>query len=229
MRRIFITATDTGAGKTYVTASLLRSLKGAGRDVIGLKPVASGSEGAEVSPDVAALLEAQGMPESVAVNMNLYSFDAALAPSQAAAKENRSIDPEKLLDWCEKQSRDHEISLIEGVGGLMVPLAKDYLLADWLHDMPDCEVLLVVRARLGGINHALLTLDKLNRMGRPPRWVVINDVDGEGEAMLKHHHVALMPFLHESSEVICLSHRAAATDILKGITGLVGSGGRSLS
>ncbi len=229
MRRIFVTATDTGAGKTYVTTSLLRSLRDAGRNVIGLKPVASGSEGAEVSPDVAALLQAQDMPESAAVNINLYNFDAALAPSQAAARENRSIDPEKLLDWCKKQSRGHEISLIEGIGGLMVPLAKDYLLTDWLDAMLDCEVLLVVRARLGGINHALLTLDKLHAMGRPPRWIIINDIDGEGEAMLKHHHVALMPFLHESSETICLSHRAAAKDVLKGIADLIGSGGHSFS
>jgi len=202
MRRIFITATDTGAGKTYVTASLLRSLKGAGRDVIGLKPVASGSEGAGVSPDVAALLEAQGMPESAAANINLYSFDAALTPSQAAAEEDRSIDPHELLEWCKKQSSGHEISLIEGVGGLMVPLAEDYLLADWLSDMPDCEVMLVVRVRLGGINHALLTLDKLNRMGRPPRWVVINDVDNIGQAMLASHQSALA----KTAELIVIPH-----------------------
>jgi dethiobiotin synthetase len=202
MRRIFITATDTDAGKTYVTASLLRSLKRAGRDVIGLKPVASGSEGAPISPDVAALLKAQDMPESTAAYINLYSFAAALAPSQAAAGEERSVDPQTLVDWCKEQSSAHDISLIEGVGGLMVPLTEDYLVADWLGDMPDCEVMLVVRAKLGGINHALLTLDKLNLMGRAPRWIIINDAGNVGQAMLASHQSALAG----TAELIVMPH-----------------------
>jgi len=206
MHRIFVTATDTGAGKTYVTASLLRSLKESGRDAIGLKPVASGNEGEKINPDVAALLKAQGLPESEAANINLYSFDAALAPYQAAAKENKNIDPKALVDWCMEKSGGHDISLIEGVGGLMVPLAENYLVSDWIKDMPDCEVMLIVHARLGGINHALLTLDKLTRMGRPPRWVVINDVDKVGQAMLERHIGAVQPFLSPSTLLELVLH-----------------------
>jgi len=205
MRRIFITATDTDAGKTYVTASLLRALISAGNKVIGLKPVASGREGAAISPDVAALLKAQCLPDSTAANINLYNFGAALAPSQAAAEEGQSIDPQALLGWCKERSKGYDISLIEGVGGLMVPLTDDYLVADWLNDMPDCEILLVVRARLGGINHALLTIDKLNRMGRPPRWIVINDGDNVGEDMLARHQQALA----KAGELIIVPHGMA--------------------
>ena len=202
MRRIFITATDTDAGKTYVTASLLRALKTAGRDVIGLKPIASGSEGAAISPDVAALLKAQDLADSAAANINLYSFNAALAPSQAAAEEGQNIDLQELVKWCEQQAEGHDISLIEGVGGLMVPLAEDYLVCDWLDDMPDCEVLLVVRTRLGGINHALLTLDKLQRMGRSPRWIVLNDADHVGQEMqAKHKHA-----LEKYGEISVIEH-----------------------
>jgi len=205
-RRIFITATDTGAGKTYVTASLLRALKEAGRDVIGLKPIAAGNEGAKINPDVAALLEAQGLPDSEASSINLYSFDASLAPSQAAAEEGRHIDPQRLVQWCEEKSEGHDISLIEGVGGLMVPLAEDYLVSDWLSDTQDCEVMLVVRAKLGGINHALLTLDKLTRMGRPPQWVIINDADNVGQAMLESHQDALAVSGVSIVQQISLSH-----------------------
>ncbi len=207
VRRIFITATDTGAGKTYVTASLLRALKEAGKEVVGLKPVAAGCEGAKVNPDVSALLEAQGLPESDAANINLYSFDAALAPSQAAAEEGRLIDPQELVGWCKEKSGSHDISLIEGVGGLMAPLTEDYLVSDWLDDMPDCEVMLVVRARLGGINHALLTLDKLNYMGRPPRWVVINDTDNVGKEMIEAHAQALTSRT-STGPITCLSYSA---------------------
>jgi dethiobiotin synthetase len=202
MRRIFVTATDTDAGKTYVTSSLLRALKKEGRDVIGLKPIASGSEGAAISPDVAALLKAQDLPDSAAASINLYSFFAALAPSQAATEEGRNIDPEELAAWCEEQSRGYKISLIEGVGGLMVPLVENYLVSDWLNDMPDCTVLLVVRARLGGINHALLTLDKLQRMGRLPRWIVINDAERVGQDMLEKHRHALTKY----GEVSVIEH-----------------------
>jgi len=205
MHRIFVTATDTGAGKTYVTASLLRALKESGRDVIGLKPVASGNEGEKINPDVAALLEAQGLRESEAASINLYSFDAALAPSQSAAEEGKSIGPRELVRWCEKKSKGHEISLIEGVGGLMAPLADNYLVSDWLADMPDCEVMLVVRARLGGINHALLTLDKLNHMGHPPKWVIINDVDNIGNKMIEAHAQTLTSRA-SAGHIICLSY-----------------------
>jgi len=170
--------------------------------VIGLKPIASGSEGAAISPDVAALLKVQDLPASAAASINLYSFDAALAPSQAAAEEGRNIDPQALVAWCKKQSVGHDISLIEGVGGLMVPLRQGYLVSDWLDDMPDCEVLLVIRARLGGINHALLTLDKLHRMGRSPRWIVINDADHVGQDMLARHKHALAA----SGEVSVIEH-----------------------
>lgn len=206
VRRIFITGTDTGAGKTYVTASLLRTLKESGRDVIGLKPVASGNEEAKINADVATLLKGQGLPDSEAPNINLYSFDAALAPSQAAAKEGRTIDPKALVDWCREMSSNHEISLIEGVGGLMVPLAGNYLVSDWLGDMPDCEVMLVVRARLGGINHALLTLDKLKHMGRPPKWIIINDIDEVGQVMLEQHQAALAAGGAETADQVCMPY-----------------------
>jgi len=130
--RLFITATDTGAGKTYVTTALICALQDAGKDVIALKPVACGNGGEAINPDVAALLKAQGLPERDVEKINLYSFDAALAPSQAAAEEGRKIDPKELIDWCSEQSKGHEICLIEGVGGLMVPLAEWFLVADWL-------------------------------------------------------------------------------------------------
>ncbi len=204
-RRIFITATDTGAGKTHVTVSLLRELRAAGRDVIGLKPVASGCERHQVNADVAALLKAQGLPEISAAYINRYSFDAPLAPAYAAASQGVAIEPAALVRWCAEKSAAHALSLIEGVGGLMVPLTSGYLVCDWLADMPDCEVLLVIRAHLGGINHALLTLDRLCRMGRAPRWIVVNDADAAGEAMLDQHAAAITARFG-ATDLICCRH-----------------------
>ena len=204
-RRIFVTATDTDAGKTYITAMLLRGLRAAGRDVIGLKPVASGSEGVRLNADVAALLAAQELPDIAAPDINLYSFGMALAPSQAASAEGRNIDTKRLVAWCAKASAGHDVSLIEGVGGLMTPLTDDCRVCDWLAAMPDCEVLLVVRARLGGINHALLTLDKLYRMHRPPHRIIINDADAVGDTMLERHATAIMACFN-GLDIICCSH-----------------------
>ncbi|MFQ5356059.1 MAG: dethiobiotin synthase [Mariprofundaceae bacterium] len=223
VRRIFVTATDTGAGKTFVTTALLCALREAGKDVIGLKPVASGSEGAAVNADVSALLRAQGMPESKASAINIYSFDAALAPSQAAALEGEAIDPKTLLAWCQKKSAGHAISLIEGVGGLMVPLVEDYLVSDWLSDMPDCEVILIVRARLGGINHALLTLDKLNHMGLPPRRVIINDADHVGQAMLERHQEALIASCAGLTELILMPYLEESQRLASGTQQIISS------
>jgi len=204
-RRIFVTATDTDAGKTYITAMLLRGLRAAGRDVIGLKPVASGVDGRKINADVAALLAAQDLPMSHAAHINLYSFEAPLAPSQAAAAQGRHINEKALVTWCEDASAAREICLIEGVGGLMAPLTDIWLVSDWLAAMPDCEVLLVVRARLGGINHALLTLDKLQRMGRMPHRIIINDADAVGDAMLERHATAIMACFN-GLDITCCSH-----------------------
>lgn len=189
MSSIFITASDTDAGKTYVTCALIRALRKSACDAIALKPVASGSGEGAVNPDVAALLAAQGMHDAAAINR--YNFAAALAPAQAAAREGRGIEPEALVAWCTARMAAHALTLIEGVGGLMVPLTADYLVCDWLAALPACKVMLVVRARLGGINHMLLSLDKLARMGRMPAWIVLNDADGVGEAMLDCHAQAL--------------------------------------
>jgi dethiobiotin synthetase len=204
--RIFVTGTDTGAGKTYVTTALVHALREAGKDAVALKPVACGHEENTVNSDVSALLRAQGLPDEAAREINLYSFHAPLAPSQAAAREGLHIDRNRLIDWCREKSACHAMCLVEGVGGLMVPLAEDYLVSDWLLDLPDFEVLLVVRARLGGINHALLTLDKLNRMGRPPRWVIINDADGVGRDMVQMHQDALEARMTTIDSQICLPY-----------------------
>jgi len=192
--RLFITATDTDAGKTYVTTALTRALREANRDMIALKPVACGNDGKQLNPDVAALLNIQGLSDEASAGINLYSFNAPLAPSQAAAKEDRRIDPQRLTDWCMERSMEHDICLLEGVGGLMVPLVKGFLVLDWLAQMPDFDVVLVVRVRLGGINQALLTLDKLNQIGRSPVRIIINDADNAGEAMLASHFEAIGQF-----------------------------------
>jgi len=208
---VFITASDTDAGKTFVTAALTRALAKAGLNVGAFKPVCCGSAPGRRNPDIKALLQAQGMDDTQADAVNLYDFVASAAPEQAAAKEGGRIAPEGLVQWCAARARSHDVALIEGVGGLMVPLTDRFLVSDWLSAMPDSVVILIVRARLGGINHALLSLDKLHRMGREPAWVVINDADNTGGQMLRRHAEAIAPRLKSGTRLLSLSHQPDAT------------------
>jgi dethiobiotin synthetase len=210
---VFVTATDTGAGKTAVTALLLRRLLAAGIDACALKPVASGLDATGRNADIDALLAAAGRPQSDVDAVNRYRFPMPAAPSLAAAAEGKTIDVAQLSDWCRAQCPDATIRLIEGVGGLMVPLTAEDLVRDWLAAMPEAAIMLVVPARLGAINHALLTLAELTRIGRHPRWLVINDVAGGAQAMATQIRDALIPHLAPTTQLLMLEHLdAAATD-----------------
>ncbi|MDT8375164.1 MAG: dethiobiotin synthase [Mariprofundaceae bacterium] len=173
-RKIFVTATDTGAGKTYLTSRLVDSLLRQKQHALAIKPVACGTEG-RINEDVTALMRAQNIssPERI----NLYSFAMPAAPCLAAAEEGKTIDPATLINWCSTRSSEADICLIEGVGGVMVPLNGRYLVSNWLADLKDCEVMLVIGARLGCINHALLTLQQLVSMKCFPDYIVINATD----------------------------------------------------
>jgi len=204
----FITATDTDAGKTWVTSHWIQALLAQGVDAQALKPVACGVKGmgenddsmnhSGVNEDVVVLAKVQGiqMPESI----NAYSFAMPHAPSIAAQAEHRTIEPKFLLDWCAKKRQNHAITLIEGIGGLMVPLTPNYLVMDWIRDLPDCAVVLVVGAKLGCINHAILSLKQLQCHGCPPAYIIINDATGEQDVELIVQ--AIKPFVHASTKVL---------------------------
>ncbi|MDQ6987691.1 MAG: dethiobiotin synthase [Mariprofundaceae bacterium] len=194
-RSVFITATDTGAGKSFITAALTRALLAAGRDVAAIKPVSCGRREDELNDDVALLLKAQGMDMADAGKINLYDFAEFSAPAFAAPSANEAVDVRRLADWCDNVVEQHALTLIEGIGGLFAPLSMDMLVSDWLQRMPQAEVLLVVHARLGGINHALLTLEALKQMRRSPSWIVVNGADADSEAMLAQHCRAIAPRL----------------------------------
>jgi len=203
---VFVTATDTDAGKSFVTAALTHALLSAGHDAGALKPVSCGREVDSLNDDVAVLLAAQGMDEAQAGDINLYDFADYTAPLFAAHADGQPVDAARLADWCRQHTARHALTLIEAVGGLMTPLAEGLLVSDWLHLLPQARVLLVVRARLGGINQALLTLDKLRRMQRNPGWVVVNAVDEHGESMLEDHCAAIAPYLGGACRLLQLPH-----------------------
>ncbi|MDX8408367.1 MAG: dethiobiotin synthase [Mariprofundaceae bacterium] len=204
-RRIFITGTDTGVGKTWLTTQAIGSLLDAGMHARAFKPVACGLDAKGMNEDISLLLEAQKLSDPDAIAR--YRFTMPAAPAQAAAAEGCSVDKDALLAWCEKTCAPFDVSLIEGVGGLMVPLTDAYLVSHWLADMPDCEVWLVVAARLGAINHALLTLTALRALGRPPAHIFVNATSTADEAWLQPTLRAILPHIDKSGKIHTLRHQ----------------------
>jgi len=203
LSEIFITGTDTDAGKTWLTCAAVRSLLGRGMGAKALKPVACGLDGAGCNEDIESLLAAQKL--SHAGQINRYHFTMPAAPSQAAAAEGQVIDPDTLVQWCNEQASDVETCLIEGVGGLMTPLTDTWLVSDWIEAMPECMLWLVVGCKLGAINQTLLTLEKLKQMGRSPARIFFNATSVENNAWIELTRQAVEPFLNPDCEVSMLT------------------------
>ncbi len=172
--RLFITATDTDAGKTFVTAGLTRALRAVGRDAVAMKPVASGFE-AGINADLAELAAAASHTLS-AQDLNQYGFEPAIAPHRAAELAGEAIELAPILLAWQRVSAGHADVLVEGVGGFAVPLGPRLMQADLMRDL-GLPVLLVVGVRLGCINHALLSAQAIRAAGLELVGWVANTID----------------------------------------------------
>ena len=170
MSGYFIIGTDTGVGKTFVTAALAAALRARGRDVTVFKPVQSGASADDSSGD-AALLGADC----------IYAFAAPLAPLVAARAEGRAIELELILERARALAHEHELLLVEGAGGLLVPLGEEFNLAD-LAVALGLPLVVVARAGLGTVNHTLLTIEAARARGLEIAGVVLNGKSDESTA-----------------------------------------------
>lgn len=171
-RGIFITATDTGAGKTYFTSLLLRELRAAGVDAVGFKPFCCGDR-----DDADRLSEAcDGTVELGLINPVWLRVPAA--PYTAALVENRTLDVATALDAFHTLSSRHAFVVVEGVGGWRVPLTDQMCLSDFAAQLA-LPVALVVANRLGALNHTQLTVDSIAARGSVCAGVVLNEPGSE--------------------------------------------------
>ena len=181
-RGIFITGTDTGAGKTVVAVALLRALVASGRRAIGMKPVAAGIQaGDSANADVDALRLA-GNVDAPLADRNPFAFVPAIAPHLAAAEAGVRIELEDIVAAYGRLAARAEVVVVEGAGGVRVPL-------DARRDMLDIAaglqlpVLLVVGIRLGCLNHALLSAAAVEARGLKFVGWVANCVDPQMSAV----------------------------------------------
>lgn len=150
----FVTATDTGAGKTYVAARWLAALRRAGRDAVGFKPICCGDRA-----DAEILHRAAGTSHTLD-EINPVWFKTPAAPLLAARAARAAIDPARLVAAFAALAERHEAVIVEGVGGWLAPLRPDYFVADLAADL-QLPVTVVARNVLGAVNHTLLTLESI--------------------------------------------------------------------
>jgi dethiobiotin synthetase len=154
---LFITGTDTGVGKTLVAAALARVLRQKGLKVGVMKPAETGVEdGRRLGLDGTLLKWAAGSPLADE-QVSPYRFKEPLAPAVAATREQQRINYSELLERAQSIVAEHDFTIIEGAGGLMVPLAGGLLMADFAKTLK-LPLIVVCRPNLGTINHTLLTL-----------------------------------------------------------------------
>ena len=161
---IFITGTDTGVGKTIVSAALIRSLQDQEIDAGYFKPIASGARKTAqglLAPDVAFVLRTTGIQDPPFL-VNPVCLVPPLAPLTAMEISGHPWRKSSLTRAFERLKKRHSFLIVEGVGGLMVPLKKNLLLIDLIKEF-DFHVLVVSRPSIGTINHTLLTLTLLKQ------------------------------------------------------------------
>ena len=177
MTTIFVTSSGTDIGKTFVTVKLVAELNAAGYRVQALKPVASGFDGASSDgSDTVSLLHAQGLDVTTA-NLDAVSpwrFTAALSPDMAAAREKRGIPFDALVAWCRTMSERTDVTLIEGIGGVMVPLDEGHTVLDWIAAL-GAPALLVVGSYLGTLSHSLTAVAALRQRGVTVAGIVVSE------------------------------------------------------
>lgn len=172
---IFVTGTDTGVGKTAVAAAIARYLKGTGVAVGVLKPVTSGGveiDGTLVSED-AELLKSAADCASPAEDIAPYVLREPIAPSEAARLDGVTVSYPRIREAFDRLAARHDFLVVEGAGGLLVPLADDLLVAD-LAERLELPLLIVARPDLGTVNHTLMTCECARSRGIAILGIVIN-------------------------------------------------------
>ncbi|MGA2224356.1 MAG: dethiobiotin synthase [Syntrophobacteraceae bacterium] len=192
-RGIFITGTDTDAGKTVAAAAVLVSLRAGGIDAVPMKPVQTGAivqRSPWQSPDLEFCLRmAELRPDADELqDMVPFIYEPACSPHLAAAKAGREISLERIVAAFHRLLRRHERVVVEGAGGLLVPITGDKTMID-LMAMLGLPVILAARPGLGAINHTLLSIRELARTGLELLGIIFCETSDRGWGEIEQNNV----------------------------------------
>lgn len=180
----FVTGTDTGVGKTFVVSGLVRFARSKEIDCVGMKPICTGDNN-----DVRQLLEACGscQPEHL---INPVWYRTPVAPYTASIIEDRLIDLAAIRDAFKKLASQHSSVLVEGVGGIAVPIFAHYDFRDLARDL-SLNVIIVAANRLGVLNHTRLTVEAVRAAGLRCSLIALNSVQAESDLSQPTNHSVL--------------------------------------
>ena len=177
MKSIFITGTDTDVGKTYITAGLAVTLRKMGVDIGVMKPFAAGNaqKNGFKSEDVEILSKAAQVNDSENL-VNPQFFPIPASPYTAWKKLKIKPKIPTILKSFKKLSNLHEMLLIEGMGGVMTPILKDYYIANLIKEMK-IPTIIVTRSKVGTVNHTIMTVKFCEKFKIPIKGIIINNFD----------------------------------------------------
>ncbi len=210
-KQVFIGATGTDIGKTYVTQTLIRQLRRLGYDAKALKPIISGFDETEIdTSDTGQLLQAMDTPCTIAEvdKISPWRFSAPLSPNMAARQENKTLDMNELVNFClDDSQKKADITFIEGVGGIMVPLTDKSTTLDWQEKL-NIPCLLLIGSYLGTMSHCLTSLDALAHKNITPLGIILN-ASPQSPVPLEDTASSLAPFVN-GIPIITLKRNASA-------------------
>ena len=180
MKPLFVTATDTDIGKTYVCAGLAYALKKSGIDVGIMKPFACGvKQKIGFSSNDLTILTNAAMVDDAEDIINPFFFPIPASPYTAAKNLGVKINVEHVMECFRKLDEIHDIMLVEGIGGIMTPILKDYAIIDLIKDLM-ANTIIVTSSKIGTVNHTVLTCNMCKNMNIPIKGLIINNFDSTG-------------------------------------------------
>ena len=201
MNSYFVTGTDTGVGKTAITAAIAYSLRRRGIDVGVMKPIATGvaqKAGPFRSEDVALLHDSSQVKDDEKT-INPVFLPLPVSPYDASKILGLEIDMGIVFERYGYLVKSHQMVLVEGIGGIMTPITKDFFVADMIKQM-GLETIVVTRSTLGTINHTTMTIEMCRKYRIPVRGLIINYFDENGTPAERNapstlHEVTGLPIL----------------------------------
>ena len=195
----FITATDTGVGKTIVIAGLLRYFNLRGYFPAAVKAVQTGDD-----QDIDVYSKTSDHQRSLAKNIVMpYKFEKPCSPHLASALENKIISVDKILDSINTLKKDHDVVLVEGAGGILVPLNETQTMLD-LIKQTGFDVIVVADNKLGTINHTLLSIDVLRKNNINIKGIIVNNttICPDDQACIRDENIQAIKKYGDISNII---------------------------
>jgi len=193
MISLFVTGTDTDVGKTCITASIVSYLSKMKVDVGVMKPFASGHKATSnsVSDDVKILMKYSGVDDSIDL-VNPYFFEIPTSPYDACKQLNLEIDISRVVDSYKQLASIHDVMVVEGIGGIMTPISKNYFVSDLISDL-QMNTIVVTSSKVGAVNHLMLTYQHVKEKNLRLDGFIINQnvSDGYESSNLKQQIIDL--------------------------------------